>query len=624
MAGAIDAAHRAPAPPRGGGNPIVRYVLRYRWQYALGFVALLAASLTALLPPFILRDAVDAIEGGTTRGELARFGAMILGLAVIESVARFGSRLLVSGTAYRLQYDLRNDLADHLLTLDQRFYVGSRTGDLMSRATQDLQWLRDFTGPTLIDVTRTVVMLILGLGFLLTIDVRLALIAMAYLPFVSAAVAYFETEVERRYLQVTRQFGELANRVQESISGVRAVKAHALEDIEIAWFTRDNEEMMGRSLTLARYTSGLFPVMILASGVSTGLVLWFGGRDVVSGRITIGEFVQFGTYLAILAAQLSAVGWIIASWQQGIVSWGRVSEVLRTVPTVDEPSNPRPPAEGGGELRFEGVTASFEGQDVLHDFDLVVPAGDTMAVVGATGSGKTTLANLLVRLADPTAGRVTIDGVDVRELALRDLRDLVAFVPQESFLFSDSLRDNIAFGRPEATDEELARAVATSQLENDLVQFADGLDTVIGERGVTLSGGQKQRAALARALVKDAPILVLDDALSHVDTHTEEGILRRLRAYMADRTTLLIAHRTSTLRSADEIVLLAEGRIAERGTHDQLIALDGAYARLYREQQHVEASERGATDVEASAVETPGLEPGIDIETGDTSEGGAS
>jgi ATP-binding cassette subfamily B protein len=604
------AAIRTETPPPENGrfrdNRLLYYLWVYRWRYLTGLGALLGASFAAMAPPFVLRDAVDAINRGVTREELVGYVVWIAAFAAIESVLRFVSRQLVSGTAYVVQYHLRNDLADHLLVLDQRFYVGSRTGDLMSRATQDLQWLRDFTGPTLIDVVRTSIMLVLGVALLLTIDLRLALISLAYFPFVAGTVAYFQTEMDRRYLAVTQQFGELANRVQESISGIRAVKAHALEDIENAWFERDNREMMRRSLRLARYTSGLFPIMILATGASTALVLWFGGRDVVSGRITIGQFVQFSAYLALLASQLSSVGWTIASFQQGRVSLQRINEVLRSVPRLREPVASRNPLPVRGEIEFRGVTAAFDDRPVLRGIDLRVAAGETVALVGGTGSGKTTLASLVPRLLDPAAGAVLIDGVDVREWSLDGLRETVGFVPQESFLFSDSLRDNVTFGRIHATEAELAAALEASQLVNDLEQFPHGIETVIGERGVTLSGGQKQRAALARALVKDPPILILDDALSHVDTHTEEEILRHLGEYTRGRTTILIAHRTSTLRGADRIVALEDGAIAETGTHDELLARGGVYARLYYRQREAELAERGGIDLPPEALEDAG------------------
>lgn len=592
-------------------NHILRYLVRHRWMYVAGFLMLVVATAAQQAVPFVLRFAIDAIADGTTRTALAGFAGIILALAALEGTLRYFSRNVVSGTARRIEYRLRNDLAEQLLNLDQGFYTRSRTGDLMARCTNDLEWIRNFTGPIVIDLARTTLMLVIGVGFLLAIDLRLGLIAIAYLPVVAGLVIYFERAVERRYQRVQEQFAVLTNRAQENMSGIRAVKAHALEETEIAAFRDENREMMGRAVALAFFTAALFLGMTFATGASTGLVLWFGGHDVVSGRITLGQFVQFGAVLAIMANQLSAVGWVVSGTQQGIVASRRVNEILNTVPAVQEPAHPRPARDVRGHIAFRGVEAAYAGRTVLRDVTFDVPAGSTVALVGLTGAGKTTLVNLLVRLQDPVAGAVLIDGIDTRAYSLEGLRGAIGVVPQESFLFSDSLRVNLCFGRESATEDELQQALETSQLINDLPQFPYGLDTVIGERGVTMSGGQKQRAALARALLKAPPILVLDDALSHVDTHTEEEILRRLRRFMRERTTILITHRTAAIRSADQVVVLHDGTVAEIGTHEELLARGGPYAAIYRQQL---LAEQRLTEIEGAVV---------DAEVGDAAGGSA-
>ena len=602
-------------------NRLTYYLLRYKRQYILGLTMLVVAAFVTMLPPLVLRLAIDGIVDDTTSvRRLAALGAVILVMAILESVARLIGRWYVSGTSRRIEYGLRNDLAAQLMRLDQQFFVRARTGDLMARATNDLQWVRDLLGPTLNDIWRTAVMLVVGVAFLLSIDVRLTLIALAYMPFLAALVIVVEGGMERKFRDVQDQFGVVTNRVQENISGIRAIKAYAQENAEIAAFERDNERLMRTSLGYFFYAAGFLPTMIFATGAGTALILWFGGREVVGGGLTLGQFVQFSAYLGLLTTQLSTVGWIVAAWQAGTASMARISEVLREQPRVVSPPQPRTHELVRGEIEFRDVTFAYPdvtvstaldaigeaasegaGREVLRELNLHIPAGTRLAIAGETGSGKTTLVHLLARMSDPQRGQVLVDGVDVRELPLAELREAIAVVPQEAMLFSESLRDNVSFARLDASESEVDRAVLTSQLSIDLPQLSDGLETLIGERGLSLSGGQKQRATLARALLKDAPVLVLDDALSHVDTHTEEEILRRLRDVMAQRTTIVVAHRTTTLQSAERVVVLAEGRVVEDGSHAELLAAGGTYARLYRSQSLREQLEHAAGDDDGAA-----------------------
>ena len=563
---------------------LVHYLARFKGRYLLGLFLVVGASVVVMLPPVLIREAIDAIDEGTTRSHLVALAAIILAIAAFESVLRLTSRYLISGTSRRVEYEMRNDLAAQLMALDQSYYIKAHTGDIMARCTNDLQRVRDLAGPATVEISRALAMMLIGFVFMLSIDVRLALIALAYFPAIALLMIRFQDTVERRYTAVQDQFGELSNRVQENVSGMRAIKAYAQEDSESEAFAVENRELMRRTMTWAIYMGAFWPLMTLVAGASIALVLWFGGRDVVAGRLTIGEFVQFNAYLAILANPLMSLGWTVTMFQQGVASMRRVAAVLDETPVIKDPAVPIDLESPRGEIEFRDVSLAYDGRTILQDLSLRIPAGATVALVGGTGAGKTTLANLLVRLHDPTTGAVLIDGVDVRNLALRQLRDIVGFVPQESFLFSESLRNNIALSREDASDAGLAFAVETSQLVNDLPQLTFDLETVIGERGVTLSGGQRQRTALARALLKAPPIVVLDDALSHVDTHTEEAILSRLRSFMKERTTILIAHRTSTLASADFIVALEDGRVAEVGSHAELLAKGGVYAGFYQRQ----------------------------------------
>ena len=569
-------------------RPLVPYRKRYRRSYLWGAVCVLVMnSAWALIPPVVGRAIDDMRQAGVSLGRIGMLALVLLAISGTKAIFQFLIRWIVIGVSREIEFDLRNDLFAHLETLSHSFYQRTRTGDIMARATNDLNAVRMLLGPGFMYTANTIIFTALALGFMLHISYRLTFYAFLPLPLVSIVIQYFGRRIHERFERIQAMFSEISARAQENFSGVRIIRAYVQEQAEIKGFEEANREYITRSLTLVRLMGMLWPTLETMLGLAIVLVLWLGGREVLLGRISIGQFTAFNTFMVQLTWPIIALGWVINIFQRGTASLGRIEELMKEKPEIADRPGLMPEtaaSELEGEIEFRNLNFAYNGVPVLHHINLRIPAGTSLAIVGPTGSGKTTLVSLIPRIYEAAPGSVLVDGRPVADYPLAMLRRNIGFVPQETFLFSETIREDIAFGREDASDQEVRWAAEAASIAREIESFPDGYKTLVGERGITLSGGQKQRTAIARALIRNPRILVLDDALSSVDTQTEDKILNHLREVMKGRTTIFISHRVSTVRNADRIAVLDRGRVVELGTHEELLGRNGYYSELYNKQ----------------------------------------
>lgn len=565
---------------------LIQYFAPYRRTLLLGTACVLMTNIFKVMAPTVLKEAIDDLTAQVTEQKLLRYGITIILIALCQGIFLFTQRRLLINMSRHIEYDMRNDFYGRLQQLPLQFFQVNRTGDLMARATNDLSAVRMVVGPALMYSMNTVFATALILPIMASISWRLTLFAFLAMPLVAVATQYFSKRIHDRFERVQEHFGLLSNRAQEALSGVRVIRAYVQEKAEIESFKRVNHEFVKRNLQLIRLSGFFHPILQFFIGLGFIAVLWYGGTLKIRGEITIGDFFRFTLYLGLLVWPMIALGWVINLFQRGMASMGRINVVLSAEPAIKDTAPTSEIREIQGEIEFRGLTFTYEGssEPSLRDINLRIAPGQTIALVGAVGSGKSTLVNLVARLLDAEPGQVLIDGRPIRDVPLRLLRSSIGYVPQETFLFSETLAENIAFGVEAATVAEVELAATEAGIASDIKEFPRGYDTMVGERGITLSGGQKQRTAIARALVRRPRILILDDALSSVDTDTEERILTHLRRVMAGRTCLIVSHRVSTVKDADLIIVLDDGKIVERGTHQELIEQGRLYYELHEKQ----------------------------------------
>ncbi len=560
---------------------------KYRWTVLIGLATLLVVDGMQLIIPRIIKWVVDDLTSGVARsGDLMRYGLIIGGLAAGIAVFRFAWRYFIIGTSRRIEEDIRNDIFQHLQVLSARYYSGHKTGDLMAHATNDLNAVRMACGIGIVAMTDAVVLGLATIGFMLALNVKLTLLALIPMPIIALFTLRVGKMLHQRFESVQETFSDLTERVRESIAGIRVVKAYVQEKHEFSRLSDVGQEYIQKNIRLVRVWGAFHPFTMLISSMSVVIVIFVGGRQVMMGDISTGDLVAFTSYLGILTWPMMAIGWVVNVMQRGAASLERINRILDADVEIADVEGALELTDVRGEIDFADVTFRFEEdlEPALANVSFHVPAGTWLGVLGRTGSGKSTICNLLLRLVETSDGTVSLDGHDVRSVTLASLRGAFGYVPQDTFLFSDTVRENIRFGRPDATDEDVRKAAEIAGIGQEIEDFPRGMDTIVGERGVTLSGGQKQRISIARAILGRPSVIILDDSLSSVDTATEERIQKHLREELSGRTSIIVSHRISSIRDCDQIIVLDDGLVVERGRHEELVELGGLYAEIYTRQ----------------------------------------